>query len=806
MIEQRQFPEIAERLNKVRLARALALLSPLQRHLFRLIPVWLHCHESHLPGYNGPLTPCGVYQFSVEASHLTACDVLGFSPSMGNISLKPAFEGIYAMGSTASFGQNPKSDVDVWVVHGAALTEGELKLVRGKLDQLTLWFAQFDFEVNFYLVHPLQFCNGHETHIGCLQSIGHEHCGSAQHWLLLEEFYRSQIRLAGKTVAWWPKAVNQSNILNLGDVRELPASEYFGASLWQLYKGLEKPHKALLKVMLLEAYASDYPKTRVLSDRVWQKLLEGDFSAGNDPYFMLYEYIESYLLRIEDTRRLEIVRRCFYLKCGIKLTDENLGHDWRYHKLTQLVTQWGWNVELLSTLDNCDTWHCGQLQWFNEQLNDLMLASYQTLLSFASSQQLSDGLRIEELGVLTRKLHTYFNEDAHQLVKLNLLWSQSITETELTIIYSQNDALFHLYRQPAVKQSFVGEKAVYQSDNLASILAWACVNRIADRKTQWFELSQTRLKSKRLNLLSRRLLPFVSGGVQPVSKRDLCQPWHYRKLLFMLNVGADPTLNWRGQEMMVDIMNTSVFSLGREQSNMLATIDMVSLSSWGEWQCHRFEGEQGILQALSFLTPGLRRANESVQVEVISCSQRLRRQLEHAVGNLVRQASRLCHQVQSSNTLMQPLQIGTERYGIFFNMRGMAYQNLADAKSLYQQFSTGYLVELPRPELGDDPYSRAPEVIQSFAAKGIVQYFLCERDLGLDVFVLDDNNEISHFIQHDQNVDALVAKVSHHYAFDEPHSVRGRFNMPQFFLLERVNGKLRVVPFGLLQEDSHGEF
>lgn len=35
---------------------------------------------------------------------------------------------------------------------------------------------------------------------------------------------------------------------DLGGLGELSAEEYFGASLWQLYKSVDSPYKAVLKV------------------------------------------------------------------------------------------------------------------------------------------------------------------------------------------------------------------------------------------------------------------------------------------------------------------------------------------------------------------------------------------------------------------------------------------------------------------------------------------------------------------------------------------------------------------------------
>ncbi|MGQ7789133.1 class I adenylate cyclase [Shigella flexneri] len=47
--------------------------------------------------------------------------------------------------------------------------------------------------------------------------------------------------------------------LDLGGLSSLSAEEYFGASLWQLYKSIDSPYKAVLKTLLLEAYSWEYP-------------------------------------------------------------------------------------------------------------------------------------------------------------------------------------------------------------------------------------------------------------------------------------------------------------------------------------------------------------------------------------------------------------------------------------------------------------------------------------------------------------------------------------------------------------------
>ena len=798
--------EFANRLNYVRISRAFALLSPLQRHLFRLIPYFFQYHHYRLPGYNGPLVPCGIYQYQKTTAIVDACQTLNIFTHFEPTSSSAVFEGIYAMGSTASFGQNAKSDIDVWLVYDPQLNEHELSQIRTKANLLTEWFAKYKFEVNFYLVNPNQFTLDNEfasqTNINAEKALNLDHSGSCQHWLLLEEFYRTQICLAGKQVAWWPNAEPQEDLLFLGDVHRLPASEYLSAALWHLYKGLGKPHKSLLKVILLEAYSNEFPNTHLISDTLWHQTLLGNFSAGNDPYYLLYQYIEDYLIKDNDLERLKVVRQCFYLKCGIHLTKSTNAQDWRSYKFQELVNKWNWSEAQLEHLNNCENWHSGQLQKFNQQLNKLMLESYKTLLRFASNQKLNSQMRADELGMLSRKLHTYFNQDKDQVLKLNRLWSQNVAEKEL-ILSINNEYCLARFNSKSPSSTEI----IHKNKSLASILCWACINGVTTTTTRWFEKTDNQtIPNKNLTTLCKRIRNKINIDITPVSKQHLFNPWHFKQIMLILNLEQDPTKDWLGQDVMVDRMNANILSLGRQQQNMLASIDIIYLNSWGEYHCQKFSGNLCVLEVLSFISPSLRRTPKDVVISVVSNSSKLAFQLEHTVINLVRQTARLCHHAETDTMLLQPLQIGAVRYGIFFTDQGMNWQDLRDTKSLYHQYFKGYLAELPKSKNTGHPLASLPNAIQLYAILGVTQYFLNQRHKDVNVFVIDEKNQLHRFVQKDTNMEKMVANVSHQYVFKQYHSVSERFNMPQFYRLDGSLDAPSVAPFGLVPEQSAHEF
>ena len=105
--------------------------------------------------------------------------------------------------------------------------------------------------------------------------------------------------------------------LDLGGLGTLSAEEYFGASLWQLYKSIDSPYKAVLKTLLLEAYSWEYPNTQLLAMDIKQRLHDGEIVCfGLDPYCMMLERVTRYLTSVDDTARLDRCAAVSTSKCA----------------------------------------------------------------------------------------------------------------------------------------------------------------------------------------------------------------------------------------------------------------------------------------------------------------------------------------------------------------------------------------------------------------------------------------------------------------------------------------------------------
>ncbi len=697
--------------------------------------------------------------------------------------------GLYAMGSCGSLGQTRSSDVDLWVIHESNMPKEEVAALQRKADWLSHWATEQGLETHLFVINPCQFG------IPCQRCLDKEHSGSAQHWLLLEEFYRTQVRLAGLPIAWWPGAPQDDpGLLSLGEIQHLPAAEFFGAALWQLFKGISRPHKSALKVLLLEAYVADYPDQRILRDQLWYRLKAGQTPQQADPYLMLYERIEGFLKRQQETSRLSLVQRCFYLKCH----DPRFSDQWRGHVMDDLTRDWQWTPLLIESLNQAEQWHAGQVRWFNHQLQQLMLTSYQRLTAFASRQRLPRQLQIQDMGILTRKLYTQFESEPDKLVRLNPLWSHSLAEQDLTLLQVDSDDVqggtWYLYRQPADKRQLFGESPLFHHRSRLACIAWAAANGLVEEFTRVhrFHLGDGSV-DKTLSRLARRL----TSALHRPERTDLDalqQPWHLDEVTLVVNLEQDPSRHWHGSELMLDLRGNRVLSTGRPRRSLAGSLELITRNSWGELHYHQFSGERGLLQMLEQLLTGIT-TEHLPEIQVISVGQRANAQLEDRLSFLVHQCCRLRQQSRAEALQVLPLTLGEERFGLLFSSHGMHWRPADELPALPAPLVDGELQTLPQPALGEDPYASAPEILRQHARKGMRQYFVREREQGLDVYLLDENNVLQRFFHSVGQLSALIDSISELYVFKrEGRFGGGSFNLPQFYRLKRCQGELTVLP------------
>ena len=690
-----------------RLARALEGLSTRQQAVLKLLPLFFHVNHPLLPGYVSGNTPAGVAHFEpaddalAEAQRLTR----SFSYKARHGNPPRPIHGLYLMGSLGTLAQAEQSDLDVWVCHAPDLSEAELAELRKKCQLLERWAASQGAEAHFFLIDAQRFSVGERD-----SQLGSEDCGSTQHFLLLDEFYRTAIWLAGRTPIWWLVPVYQEggyaeytqtllskrfiradDTLDLGNLAHIPPGEFVGAGLWQLFKGIESPYKSVLKLLLTEVYASEYPAVQCLSLHFKRAVFANQLALDEvDPYMMVYRRIEQYLLGRGETERLELVRRSLYLKVNKKLS--GLGrprnHGWQRQLLQRLATEWGWDERQLALLDSRSQWKVRQVASERRALVSELNYSYRFLTRFARDQQAASLADQRELNILGRRLQAAFERKAGKVEFINPGIAPDLAEDTLTLVQAPNrrepgTTCWGLYNGNLNALEWEHFAPFKRSRELLELLAWSHRNGVIDSSTRiaLHPGSSDLTEFELFNLLGS-LQQSVSLPLADVPDEQLLSPSIPRQVLIVVNVGVDPLKHHRDLNILMTTQRTDSLSYAGVRENLVLTLDQVTLNSWNELQVARFAGEHALLDCLVAYLNALPAGRPAPQLAVRCFCHNRASAIAQRVEELLNTAQQLLEQGLGHRYLVQVQQ---HFHLLELNRGAVRHQPLASLAALLDQ-------------------------------------------------------------------------------------------------------------------------
>ncbi|MEC5343751.1 class I adenylate cyclase [Brenneria populi] len=809
-------------INQLRVDRALAAMKPAFQQVYSLVPILLHCHHPLMPGYVEGKVPHGICFHTPDEKQQRYLDKIElrwgpFADSADEGELP--ITGVYSMGSTSSIGQSCSSDLDIWVCHQSWLDNEERQRLQKKCTLLEEWAAAQGMDVSFFLMDENRFRHNESG------SLGGEDCGSTQHILLLDEFYRTAVRMAGKRILWNMVPVEEeahydeyvlslyaqgalapNEWLDLGGLSTLSAEEYFGASLWQLYKSIDSPYKAVLKTLLLEAYSWEYPDTRLLSMDIKNRLHKGEIvSFGLDPYCMMLERVTNYLTQINDPTRLDLVRRCFYLKVCEKLSGEHACVGWRRQILQQLVQAWGWSAEHLAMLDNRANWKIERVREAHNELLDAMMQAYRNLIRFARRNNLSVSASPQDIGVLTRKLYAAFEALPGKVTLLNPQISPDLSEPNLTFIYvplgRANRSGWYLYNQAPSMDAIISHQPLEYNRYLNKLVAWAYFNGLLTPKTRLHIKGSELCDITRLQALVSDVSSHFPLRLPAPTPKALYSPCEIRHLAIIVNLEHDPTAVFRNQVVHFDFRQMDVFSFGQQQQCLVGSIDLLYRNSWNEVRTLHFSGEQAVLEALKTILGKMHQdAALPESLEVFCYSQHLRGLIRTRVQQLVSE----CIELRLTSTRQEPgrfkaVKVSGQTWGLFFERLSVSVQKLENAVEFYGAISNNKLQGLPVHI--ESSHAHLPPVIDGVASEGIIQFFFedLNENQGFNIYILDESNRVEVYHHCEGSKEELVRDVSRFYSSSHDRFTYGssfiNFNLPQFYQIVQLDGRAQVIPF-----------
>ncbi len=595
------------KLNRERMLRTRTALLPRQQIFLDLLPLLIHINHPILPGYNSQSAPCGIdgYQpdtLTLERVRKNIARSMEYRPEDQS---PPLIHSVFLMGSCGTVAQAEDSDLDVWLCHHATIDEIGLEKLYHKAGAITEWAKTLGLEIHFFLMNNDQFRRGQRDQLSA------ESAGTSQHFLLLDEFYRSALLVAGRYPIWWlvpPEEevnyqeytallhsqgfVGPDESIDFGGVSDIPAGEFIGAGVWQLYKAISSPYKAVLKLLLTEVYARDFPRVLPLSVSLKQSIHDGITDADTlDPYVMVYQRLANYLQERNEFDRLELVRRAFYFKVGIHLSQLNISNTtWRRQLLEKLIREWQWPPEQLLNLDTRNRWKLRRVREEHRFLVAELTNSYRFLQDFAQRSKRPALIKSQEMTLLGRKLYAAFERKRNKVEWLNPGIAPDLSEEQLFFHSSGFGSQRRWAVSTSARHDFEADAILQEHDHLSGLLCWCyCNGLINDYSRLRLNGKQDGVNESDLRRLADHLckyLPRRAYAADPDKHEFFNRPKVPETLLLYLNLGQH-ALNALGAAGLSKHTN----------SYPIDQIEIVIINSWGEVATLAYTGTETVLDA-----------------------------------------------------------------------------------------------------------------------------------------------------------------------------------------------------------------
>jgi adenylate cyclase class 1 len=601
-----------KRLNQHREQHVQEFLQQRQRVFLDVLPLLFHYNFPMLPGFISSATPAGIPEYYPGLRAINAARQLAknFSYTRVGSHIYP-IEGLFLMGSVGSIAFSKTSDMDIWVCHQSDLSVTGIDELQKKSTALEIWAASLGLEVHFFLMDAKQFRLGQNA------PISSESSGQTQHYLLLEEFYRTAIYIAGKSPAWWlvpPHEeinytryvrhlidnlfIHEYEVIDFGGFDAVPAEEFISATFWHLYKALHSPHKSLLKLLLMECYASEYPLTEWLCQDIKQAVYQGGYlTADLDPYFLIYQKVEKYLQKNHSHDRLALARQSFYLKVmgSSDNTMDSRTRIFREQYLQNIAKQWDWPASTIDGLKYLRFWTVKKAMSEHVVIVHQLTHCYRMIIGFAKEHVAQNQESSNDLKLIGRKLNSFLEKKPGKIEIITTRAEVHSKENSLSIIESNlpnGENLWALYSGYVQQIASADIEPIHKCRTLIEIFCWLIINRLYHKQLQ-LQLSCYSLKMRPEELQSTltQINLFLTQNFN-------CDPplSAYQNIKILLNslilINMGVTNDDDGLCVMSDRFDALSYGLGRQC--FIQTINRISLSSWGEITTSQDEGIEGL--------------------------------------------------------------------------------------------------------------------------------------------------------------------------------------------------------------------
>lgn len=556
--------------------------------VFNRVPYLLNVNRPDEPGYvPDPNTPFGV-KYIDRHLWLTQEEYQAETPLPKPA--RPVVESLFLIGSSGSVGHNASSDLDYWVCHEDGAMDGEaLRLFQRKLEAISGWAREkYDTEANFYLINLADLRRGHLTKLDKAETEG-----EVAPLLLLEEFYRTCLFVAGRQPLWpvLPLSTDgeryfklslelagspESEFVDLGFPALPPPQELLAAALWLARKSEADPFKGLLKIMVI----LDYVESDLTRDPLCHKVKEEILGSPEDelpvdPYIVTINRVTDYGMIYLSPEQLDLLRMASVLKIigGGREQQPAFfvpGNSPKRSLLSQWARKWNWNRDRITHLVNYNFWPKRDQLHFGAEILNMLTSVYIHIAQYLIKKYPGQtNPQDDDLAPLAARLLTRMGGLGCTVETLpSQIHSRSISN-QLYLGYDEKDGNWRLHALNGPDGRPDEHNLIYGCPRAAKAAAWLAHNRVYGSEKN-LVLNNSGLKAPTaesfkefLELLQQA---FPCFELRHCDLGNLWSPGGQGKIVLALN-----------------------FELPAETSPELSAVDIIIRTGWGEMRHYLVE-------------------------------------------------------------------------------------------------------------------------------------------------------------------------------------------------------------------------
>jgi adenylate cyclase class 1 len=571
-----------ELFNHERLIVFVNRLAPRQQVLIDALPLLLHLNHPQLPGHTeDPRLPFGFPHYRPDQATLHAASRLTSGRFAADSRPYPHhdFESLSLIDHGHSV--DGHRQIECWLCIEANCDEDARSQLRRKLNAIQRLALQEGIEL------VIEAFDAPSLRTGKALGVGWGGRSDIVDPLRLEQFYLGAIHLAGRLPLWWVVPSDHEleyrqlatslmsdphwsdELVDLGAPGHVSARDFFRTLLWRFFAQLDRPCHWLPEILLIECHAAAFPDLHWLSTTLKRMVELGRPEvARTQAIDLLSRNVGDYLLRHQEVVRNQTMQHCI----DIRLDPPHLA---------------GGEVLLNEVRDQA------------RRVAATVSRAYGVVTEIAqneSGETLVDPL---ELMLLGRRLYAAFDPRGGRIEWINPGLSASLVQPAVTLVNRMYGSEPWLLYQGLVRPEQI-EQPLLAGRSALHLLAWCHFNGLIDDDTTVaLHPGDVQLGPRDIRAALGAFSRIFPGGRPPSpTPEELCSPSLPLLHALFINFATNHYTTLRRGDQQVISEHNDPLSFGALGDNLVASIDLVSHTTWGEVVCHHFDGSSSLLAAL----------------------------------------------------------------------------------------------------------------------------------------------------------------------------------------------------------------